>query len=258
LEVSSINELPPNRIPVKTFLRSAQNKATVYKALREQLNLGRQIYIVCPIISESEKIDLLDAERLFEHLKTKVFPTFNIELIHGKVKPAEKDDIMLRFKKKETDILVATTVIEVGIDVPNASVMVIEHAERFGLSQLHQLRGRVGRGNQESYCYLIAYHPLSEVAVERLKIMTETNDGFLIAEKDLELRGAGDFFGTSQSGIPPFKFADISRDKHILDAARAEAQRIVSTDTDFIEGEHRLIKETYTNEYTRREKLFTY
>ncbi|MFA5498580.1 MAG: ATP-dependent DNA helicase RecG [Candidatus Cloacimonadia bacterium] len=258
LEVSVIDELPPNRKPVKTVVKSSSGKAVVYKELEEQLQKGRQIYIVCPIISESEKLDLLDAERLYTQLSEKMFTSYKVELIHSKVKAADKDEIMRRFKAKEIDILVATTVIEVGIDVPNASVMVIEHAERFGLSQLHQLRGRVGRGSEESYCYLIAYHPLSAVAKERLSVMTQTNDGFLIAEKDLELRGSGDFFGTSQSGIPLFKFADITKDKDILESARAEAKRVVSSDTELIDEGHRLIRENYSVQYKTREKLFTY
>ena len=184
---------------------------------------GRQVYVVYPLIEESEKMDLKDATRMYEHLRDRVFPTFSVGLLHGKMKASEKEEIMSRFVAGEIQILVATTVVEVGVDVPNASVMVIEHAERFGLSQLHQLRGRVGRGAEKSFCVLLASEKQTSVARERLGIMEETSDGFRIAEKDLELRGPGEVMGTRQSGLPTFRIGNLVRDVQILEEARREA-----------------------------------
>ncbi|HMY72393.1 MAG TPA: helicase-related protein, partial [Blastocatellia bacterium] len=194
-----------------------------YEFIREQLKTGRQAYIVYPIIEESEKLDLRNATEMYENLRQEIFPEYRIGLLHGKMKPAEKEEIMKAFTANETQILVATTVIEVGVDVPNASVMLIEHAERFGLSQLHQLRGRVGRGAAESYCILLAQFSKTKEAQERLKIMEQTTDGFKIAEKDLEIRGPGEVMGTRQSGLPEFRIANIVRDQKILEMARHEA-----------------------------------
>lgn len=258
LDISVLDELPPYRKRVKTVWKRANNKAEVYRKIPDFVKKGNQIYIVCPLISETEKLDLLDAERLYQHLKEKVYPQFRIDLIHSRMKAAEKEAIMRRFQNKGTDILVSTTVIEVGVDIPNATVMIIEHAERFGLSQLHQLRGRVGRGSEESYCFLIAYNPLSETARQRLKIMTETNDGFLIAEKDLEIRGPGEFFGTSQSGVPLFRFSDPAGDMEILKEARGEARDIVLTDYELQKPQNRVIKERYQTAYRTKEELFSY
>ena len=187
------------------------------------MRAGHQAYVVYPLIEESEKMDLKDATRMYEHLRDRVFPHFQIGLLHGKIKPAEKEEIMRRFVNREIQILVATTVVEVGVDVPNASVMVIEHAERFGLSQLHQLRGRVGRGAAQSFCVLLASDKQTFVAKQRLGIMEETSDGFRIAEKDLEIRGPGEVMGTRQSGVPTFRVGNLVRDIRILEEARREA-----------------------------------
>lgn len=236
LEVSIIDELPPGRTPVKTYVRGDDRRDKIYEFIRQQLQAGRQAYIVYPIIEESEKLDLRNATEMYEHLRRDVFPEFQVGLLHGKMKPAEKDEVMKAFSANETQILVATTVIEVGVDVPNASVMLIEHAERFGLSQLHQLRGRVGRGAAESYCILLAQFSKTKEAKERLKIMEETTDGFKIAEKDLEIRGPGEVMGTRQSGLPEFRVANIVRDQKILELAKREAnymltERMNSADT---------------------------
>jgi ATP-dependent DNA helicase RecG len=258
LDVSILDELPPNRKPVKTFWRNQGKLDLIYEELRIQLRRGRQVYIVCPLIEESAKIDLIDAETLYEGIRLKIFPEFTSSLLHGKMKTAEKDEIMREFKAGKISLLVSTTVIEVGIDVPNATVMMIEQAERFGLSQLHQLRGRVGRGAENSFCYLIAHPPLSEDGRERLNTMISTNDGFKIAEKDLELRGPGDFFGTVQSGMPAFKHANLLRDQELLKQARVLAFGIISADFDLRKDENDIIREIYFSKYLEKEKLFDY
>jgi ATP-dependent DNA helicase RecG len=226
LDVSIIDEMPPGRTPIvtKVFADNAEDRKEVKQLLAREVRAGRQIYVVYPLVEESEKMDLRDATRRYEYLRDKVFPKFSVGLLHGRMKPEEKEEAMRRFVKGEIQILVSTTVIEVGVDVPNASVMVVEHSERFGLSQLHQLRGRVGRGAEQSYCVLLATEKKSEVARERLGIMEETNDGFKIAEKDLELRGPGQVMGTRQAGLPEFRVADLVRDLEILQAARKEAE----------------------------------
>jgi len=229
LDVSVIDELPPGRTPIKTVVVGEDQRAGVYKGVERELRAGRQAYIVYPLVEESEKMDLKDATRMFEHLRDRVFPTFSIGLLHGKMKSAEKEETMHRFTRGDVQILVATTVVEVGVDVPNASVMVIEHAERFGLSQLHQLRGRVGRGAEQSFCVLLASEKRTAVAKERLGIMEETNDGFRIAEKDLEIRGPGEVMGTRQSGVPTFRVGNLVRDVRILEEARNEADYYLSS-----------------------------
>ncbi len=223
LDVSVIDELPPGRTPIKTVVVGEDRRAGVYKGVEREVRAGRQAYIVYPLVEESEKMDLKDATRMYEHLRERVFPHFSIGLLHGRMKSAEKEETMGRFVRGEIQVLVATTVVEVGVDVSNASVMVIEHAERFGLSQLHQLRGRVGRGAEQSFCVLLASDKQTSVAQERLGIMEETSDGFRIAEKDLEIRGPGEVMGTRQSGVPTFRVGNLVRDLHILEEARREA-----------------------------------
>jgi ATP-dependent DNA helicase RecG len=232
LEVSVIDELPPGRTPVATHVRGDDRREKIYDFIREQIRAGRQAYVVYPIIEESEKLDLRNATEMYEHLQRDVFPEYRLGLLHGRMKPLEKEEVMAGFLKNETQILVATTVIEVGVDVPNASVMLIEHAERFGLSQLHQLRGRVGRGAAESYCILLAQYEQTKDARERLKIMEETTDGFKIAERDLELRGPGEVMGTRQSGLPAFRIANLVRDQKVLEAARGEANYLLDRHAD--------------------------
>jgi ATP-dependent DNA helicase RecG len=223
LDVSVIDELPPGRTPIRTVVVGEDQRQGVYKGVEREVRAGRQVYVVYPLIEESEKIDLKDATRMYEQLRDRVFPSFSIGLIHGKMKAAEKEEVMRRFVAGEIQLLVATTVVEVGVDVPNASLMVIEHAERFGLSQLHQLRGRVGRGAEQSFCVLLASEKKTSVARERLGIMEETSDGFRIAEKDLEIRGPGEVMGTRQSGLPTFRIGNLVRDVQILEEARREA-----------------------------------
>ncbi len=229
LDVSVIDELPPGRTPIKTVVVGEDQRNGVYKGVEREVRAGRQVYVVYPLIEESEKMDLKDATRMYEQLRDRVFPNFSIGLLHGKMKSAEKEEVMSRFVSGEIQILVATTVVEVGVDVPNASLMVIEHAERFGLSQLHQLRGRVGRGAEQSYCVLLASDKRTSVARERLGIMEETSDGFRIAEKDLEIRGPGEVMGTRQSGLPTFRVGNLVRDIEILETARREADHYLTT-----------------------------
>jgi ATP-dependent DNA helicase RecG len=224
LDVSIIDELPPGRTPIETRVFGEEGRQEVKKLIAREVRAGRQIYVVYPLVEESEKMDLRDATRRYEYLRDQVFPKFSVGLLHGRMKPEEKEEVMRRFISGEIQILVSTTVIEVGVDVPNASVMVVEHAERFGLSQLHQLRGRVGRGAEQSFCVLLASEKQTEVARERLGIMEETNDGFKIAEKDLEIRGPGEVMGTRQAGLPEFRVANLVRDLDILQTARKEAE----------------------------------
>jgi ATP-dependent DNA helicase RecG len=243
LDVSVLDELPPGRRPVKTVARTAAKRAEIYKFLREQVKEGRQIYVVYPLVEESEALDLKAATDMARHLARDVFPDLTIGLLHGRLGFEEKDAMMRRFKAGEIHVLVSTTVIEVGIDVPNASVMLIEHAERFGLSQLHQLRGRVGRGPWKSYCILMHGSNLGEDAERRIQAMVETTDGFRIAEADLSLRGPGEFFGTRQSGLPQFRVADLLRDAAILEEARQEARAIVASDPELRDPGHRGLRE---------------
>jgi len=248
LSLSVIDELPPGRTPVLTKVCSEAQRQQVYRIIREEVRKGRQAYIIYPLVEESEKSDLKAATQMAEHLVKDVFPELRIALLHGRMKPEEKEAAMRSFKACEIDILVATTVIEVGIDVPNATVMVIEHAERFGLSQLHQLRGRVGRGIDQSRCILLAGCRLSGDAEKRLKVMEETCDGFKIAEADLEIRGPGDFLGTRQAGLPEFRVANILRDARILEQARKEAFKLVENDPEFSLP----VNERLRNELARR------
>jgi ATP-dependent DNA helicase RecG len=223
LDVSVIRDLPPGRFPITTVAKPESRRDDVYAFVRKELDQGRQTYVVYPLVEESDKIDLKAATEMADHLAQEVFPTHRVGLLHGRMKSDGKDRVMKAFVAGELHVLVSTTVIEVGIDVPNASVMIIEHAERFGLSQLHQLRGRVGRGSHQSHCVLLYQSPLSDDARQRLQVMTETTDGFQIAERDLQLRGPGDFFGTRQAGVPTFRLIDLRRDRDLLDLARQEA-----------------------------------
>jgi ATP-dependent DNA helicase RecG len=223
LDVSVIRDLPPGRLPVRTIAKPESRRDEVYAFVKEQLEAGRQAYVVYPLVEESGKIDLRAATEMHDHLAQMVFPAFRTGLLHGRMKPDGKDRVMNAFAAGDIQVLVSTTVVEVGVDVPNASVMVVEHAERFGLSQLHQLRGRVGRDRHQSYCCLLYQSPLSDEARARLKAMTDTTDGFEIAERDLLLRGPGDFFGTRQAGVPTFRLIDLARDRDLLDRAQREA-----------------------------------
>ena len=241
LDVSVIDELPPGRKPVVTLHKYDNQMTSLYQGIRQQIRQGRQVYIVFPLIKESEKIDLKNLEDGFETLR-QAFPEFRMSKVHGKMKPADKDEEMQRFVAGETQILVATTVIEVGVNVPNASVMVILDAQRFGLSQLHQLRGRVGRGADQSYCILVSKYELSNETRRRLDIMCDTNDGFQIAEADLKLRGPGDLEGTQQSGMAfDLKIADIARDGQLVQLARDEAQRIIDDDPECQKAEYQML-----------------
>jgi len=227
LDVSKIADLPPGRRPVRTWVKPESRRDEIYQVIRDQLDAGRQAYVIYPLVEESEKIDLKSATEMADHLQTDIFPAYRVALLHGRMKQDAKDRVMHAFAGGQIHILVSTTVVEVGVDVPNASVMVVEHAERFGLSQLHQLRGRVGRGAWESHCILLYQAPWTDDARERLKAMADTHDGFVIAEKDLELRGPGDFFGTRQSGLPTLRTGDLVRDRDLMEAAHGEARRLV-------------------------------
>ncbi len=219
IDVSIIDELPKGRKAVKTKFVPSSKIEDMYAYIRAEVKKGRQVYIVYPLVEDSETLDLKSASKMYEELSKEEFSDFKTGLLHGKMKPAEKEAIMREFEKNNIHILFSTTVIEVGINVPNASIMIIEHSERFGLAQLHQLRGRVGRGKYQSYCFLTSEN-LSKIAVERIKVMTETNDGFIIADKDLEIRGPGDYFGLKQHGLPEFKLADVIKHKDILNKAQ--------------------------------------
>ena len=241
LDVSVIDELPPGRKPIQTLHKYDTQTTSLYQGIRQQIDSGRQVYIVYPLIEESEKSDLKNLEDGFEAMR-EIFPQYRLSKVHGRMKPKDKDAEMQRFASGETQILVATTVIEVGVNVPNASVMVILDAQRFGLSQLHQLRGRVGRGAEQSYCILVTTFKLSEETRKRIDIMCETNDGFRIAEADLKLRGPGDLEGTQQSGIAfDLKIADIARDGQIVQLAREQAQAIIDRDPECCSNEYKML-----------------
>jgi len=223
LDVSVIHDVPPGRLPITTLAKPESRRDEVHEFVRKQLDAGRQAYVIYPLVEESAKVDVKAATEMADHLAADVFPAYRVGLLHGRMKADGKDRVMKAFASGELHMLVSTTVVEVGVDVPNASVMIVEHAERFGLSQLHQLRGRVGRDRHQSYCFLLYQSPLSDEARERLHAMTETTDGFDIAERDLRLRGPGDFFGTRQAGVPTFRMVDLIRDREILDLAQREA-----------------------------------
>jgi ATP-dependent DNA helicase RecG len=223
LDVSAIRDRPPGRLPVTTIAKPESRREAIYDLLRQELDRGRQAYVIYPLVEQSAKIDLKAATEMGDHLAQEVFPAYRVGLLHGRMKASAKDRVMKAFSAGELHILVSTTVVEVGVDVPNATAMVVEHAERFGLSQLHQLRGRVGRSSHQSICCLIYQSPLSDDARERLQALTETNDGFEIAERDLALRGPGDFFGTRQAGLPTFRLIDLVRDHALLVEAQREA-----------------------------------
>jgi ATP-dependent DNA helicase RecG len=227
LDVSVIDELPPHRTPIQTRLLGESERQRAFEFVREKVRRGGQAYVVYPLIEESEQLDLRPAVRMHEQLSRNVFPEFRVALLHGRLASQEKEQVMQAFKRGDVQILVATTVIEVGVDVQNATVMLIEHAERFGLAQLHQLRGRIGRGSSKSYCLLLAGEPRTETADERLRALTDTTDGFRLAELDLKIRGPGEFFGTRQWGIPAFRIGNLVRDQDILEWARREAQEFV-------------------------------
>jgi ATP-dependent DNA helicase RecG len=241
LDVSVLDEMPPGRQRIVTGVRDEKGRPRVYAFVREQMQAGRQAYVVYPLVEESEALDLRAATDMASRLQTEIFPEFRVGLLHGRMSFGEKDAVMAEFRSGDIQLLVSTTVIEVGIDVPNATVMLVEHAERFGLSQLHQLRGRVGRGSEKSYCILMS-QAASEDARRRLAAMEETTDGFRIAEADLGIRGPGDFIGTRQSGLPSFRVADLVRDAGLLEEARKEAFTLVARDPDLARPEHRALR----------------
>ncbi|MCC5914303.1 MAG: ATP-dependent DNA helicase RecG [Balneolaceae bacterium] len=255
LDISLIKGLPSGRKEIKTAVRTDKERQNVYKFLEQSVRSGDQVYVVFPLIEESEAMDLKDATMGFEKLK-RHFPDFKIALLHGQMKPDEKDGIMKRFADGETDILVSTTVIEVGVDVPNASIMIIEHAERFGLSQLHQLRGRIGRGSKQSYCILMPDTKLSKDGRYRLKKMIDTTDGFEIAEADLKLRGPGDFLGTKQSGLPEFRHGDIVEDRLLLEMAKNDAWALIKSDPELESAGLGGLKKVFEPYFRERAEFF--
>lgn len=257
LDVSIIDQLPPGRGSITTMVIPEKERFRAYHLMRTEINKGKQAYVVYPLVEESERLDLKDATQMALHLQRHIFPEFKVGLLHGRMKSEEKEAIMAEFKARRIHILVSTIVIEVGIDVPNATVMVIEHAERFGLSQLHQLRGRIGRGKDPAHCILIARPPLSEEAARRLRVMAQTTDGFKIAEEDLAIRGPGELLGTLQSGLPDFRVANFLKDMHLLQLARQEAFAIVARDPTLAFPEHFFMKETLRERWRGRLELAT-
>ena len=252
LDVSVIDELPRGRLPIITKLYEEGRREKLYEGMRHELRNGRQVYVVYPLVEESAKLDLKNATDMADELSRVFAPDFKVALLHGRMKGAEKERIMTDFKAGRVRVLCATSVVEVGVDVPNASVMVIEHAERFGLAQLHQLRGRVGRANHQSYCILMADYRRSEEAKRRLEVMTETTDGFKIAEEDLSLRGPGEFLGTRQSGLPPFRIANLARDVGILSQAREAAFRLVEEDPELKDPAFARVREVLFSRWAGR------
>tara|TARA_B100001559_G_scaffold314381_1_gene314694 strand:- start:1049 stop:2434 length:1386 start_codon:yes stop_codon:yes gene_type:complete len=252
MDLSIIDEMPKNRIPVVTKIVHEARMSKVYNFLTDEVSEGRQCMVVYPLVKESEKSDLAAAVEMYAYLSEKVFPGLKVGLLHGKMKKEEKDEVMINFKQNKINILISTTVIEVGIDIPNATVMLIEHAERFGLTQLHQLRGRVGRGSEKSYCILV-HRKVTENSKKRLKIMESTSDGFKISDEDLKIRGPGEFFGIRQSGFLKYKIANMVTDGPILRSARKAAFSLVEKDATLSHQEHNLIRDRLVNEY--QEKL---
>ncbi len=251
LDISIIDELPPNRKKIETYAVTKGMDQRVNNFLKQQIDKGRQAYIVCPLVEENEEINAKSVMELAEHYKNEVFSDYRVEYLHGKMKPKEKDAIMEEFKNGNIDILISTTVIEVGVNVPNSNIMVVENAERFGLAQLHQLRGRVGRGEYQSYC-ILKYNGNSQVIRERMKVMTSTNDGFVISEKDLELRGTGEFFGTKQHGLPEFKIANLFEDIGTLKAVQAIAIKIINDDPKLEKDKNKLLKKVVDEKFGNR------
>ena len=249
LDISIIDELPPNRKKIETFAVSKKLEQRIDAFIKKQIDEGRQGYIVCPLVEENEEMDLKSVIELYEKYQKEIFPQYRVAYLHGKMRPKEKDQIMLDFKDHKIDLLISTTVIEVGVDVPNANIMVIEDAQRFGLAALHQLRGRVGRGEYQSYC-ILKYEGQSENVRKRMKVMCDTNDGFIISEKDLELRGSGDFFGTMQHGIPEFKIANLFEDVDILKKAQRAVQNIIIEDPNL--ENHKKLAKLVDEKFTKR------
>ena len=251
LDISIIDELPPNRKKIDTYAVTKSMEERINNFIKKQIDEGRQVYVVCPLVEETEEIDAKAVLELAEKYKNEIFKNYRVEYLHGKMRPKEKDAIMQEFKKGNIDILISTTVIEVGVNVPNASIMVVENAERFGLAQLHQLRGRVGRGEYKSYC-ILKYDSKSDVVRQRMKTMQETNDGFVIAEKDLELRGSGEFFGTRQHGLPELKIANLFEDMPTLKMVQSLAIKIEQEDPKLELEKNKPLKVLVSKKFTDR------
>ena len=251
LDISIIDELPPNRKKIETYVITKELEDRLVGFVKKQIDEGRQAYIICPLVENSEEMDLKSVIELTEKYKNDIYKGYRVEYLHGKMKPKDKDEVMRQFKEGNIDILVSTTVIEVGIDVPNASIMVIENAERFGLAQLHQLRGRVGRGEYKSYC-ILKNEGHGKVSKERMKVMCQTNDGFVISEKDLELRGTGDFFGTAQHGLPEFKITNLFENMKELKIVQNIAVQIIEEDPDLALEKNEKLKKLIENKFTKR------
>jgi ATP-dependent DNA helicase RecG len=252
--VSVIDEQPPGRKEIKTLLLGTDETRRLHDLLRHQLEKGSQAYVVCPLVEESEKLDLKNATRTAEEF-SQAFPEYTVGLLTGRMKGDEKERVMAAFGAGEISILVSTTVVEVGVDVANATVMVIEEAQRFGLAQLHQLRGRVGRGSDQAYCVLVARGNVTDEGRKRLEVMVKTTDGFVIAEEDLKLRGPGEFLGTKQSGLPAFRAANLIRDVETLLTARREAEELLKKDPDLTDPTHRVTREVLMTRFSGRLSL---